>query len=180
MPFQNMDHAEDGSVEYISNTFNSPKPPALNAVLEVESLADVPGECLSLPEWEKVTGQWESLAHDEPQYDPVRSDTSGQLDIKEDGTANVCFPLGEWEYPIFQGTVKFENGYMNIVKDETPEEVQSENWSEIIDISIVTQPLVLKSVNSAPISLVSGDLVCSRSDNEHRTEFTHYAAFRKQ
>ena len=133
---------------------------------QVESLAVVPNECLSLPEWEKITGQWKSLAHDVPHYDPLQSDTSGQLEIKEDGTARVCFPEGEWVYPIFDGIVKFQGGYMKIVKDETPDEVQSEDWSKLIDISIVTQPVILKSNDSAPISLLPGDLVCSRCDYE--------------
>lgn len=179
MPFQNMDHAEDGSVQYVSNTLNSPKSPAQTAVLQVESLARVPHDFLSLPEWKNITGEWVSLAHDEPQYDPLQSDTSGELDIKEDGTASVFFPLGEWEYPIFAGTVKFERGYMNIVEDETPDEVQSETWSNEIDISIVTRPVVVKSDASDSISLLPGDLVCSRSDDDYRTELTHYAAFRK-
>ena len=69
---------------------------------------------------------------------------------------------------------------MKIVKDETPDEVQSEDWSKLIDISIVTQPVILKSNDSAPISLLPGDLVCSRCDDEYRTGITHYAAFRKQ
>ena len=61
-------------------------------VRQVESLVHVPNECLSLPEWEKIIGQWKSLAHDEAHYDPVQSVTPGQLEIKEDGTARVCFP----------------------------------------------------------------------------------------
>ena len=175
-----MDHAQDGSVQYVSNTFNSPKSPAQTAVLQVESLEDVPSDFLSLPELEKITGQWVSLAHDEPQYDPLQSDTSGELDIKEDGTASVYFPFGEWDFPIFAGTAKFDSGYMNIVKDETPDEVQSETWSDIIDISVVTRPVVVKTDDSDSISLLPGDLICSRSDDDYRTEITHYAAFRKQ
>lgn len=104
---------------------------------------------------------------------------AGELDIKEDGTASVFFPLGKWKIPIFAGTVKFERGYMDIVEDETPDEVQSETWSNEIDISIVTRPVVVKSDDSDSISLFPGDLVCSRSNDDYRTEITHYAAFRK-
>ena len=58
-------------------------------VRQVESLAVVPNECLSLPEWEKITGQWKSLAHD---TEAILSKEASKWFAPGDGPLPIFFP----------------------------------------------------------------------------------------